>query len=81
MLARIISEKRRKEPNCAEYCAPFGNIVPNCAEKFAEYCVEMCRKVPKIPKSKIGQNTILGIHSRFPAFSLSSPLSRFLALF
>ena len=52
MLAEIISEKRRKVPNCAEKCrkvpksaeywAQFGNMVPNCAEKIAEYFAELC---------------------------------------
>ena len=88
MLAEVISEKRRKVPNCAEKCRKVPNIghnsaiwcriVPKSLPNIVPNCAEY---LPKIPKSKIVQNTILGVHlvfllfSRLPAFSLS----RFLA--
>ena len=72
MVARIISEKCQK--------------VAKLCRKVPKSCRILCRIAPNIcpnlvPKSKMVQNTILGVHlafllfSRFPAF----PLSRFLA--
>ena len=88
MLAEIISEKRRKVPNCAEKCRKVPNIGHNLAiwcrivpKRLPNILPNCAQYLPKIPKSKIVQNSILGIHlafllfSRLPAFSLS----RFLA--
>ena len=71
-------EKCRKVPNIGHNSAIWCRIVPKRLPNILPNCAQY---LPKIPKSKIVQNSILGIHlafllfSRLPAFSLS----RFLA--
>ena len=69
------AEKCRKVPNIGHNLAIWCRIVPKRLPNILPNCAQY---LPKIPKSKIVQNSILGVHLAFLLFH-AYPLSRFLA--